>query len=211
MPKPYPFGYAFSEENYRGAVRLDWTITAELWTVDKQGNRLQEVDRQELVIGRLDARNEPRIELTPLKHRRGFYRFEMQIADQSGKVLGAYGNYFKVVRPFWRVRLGVTPRTARPGQRVWSRLENFGSESVEFGEEFGIQRLELGHWVSQPDLTSGVWLLWAGWLGPGGTGFCNSIELPKDAPAGSYRFVKHVEPGRHRKQAFLTARFTVTD
>lgn len=210
MPKPYGFGYGFSEHNYSGTVRLNWTVSAELWTVDKDGTALEEVDREELFIGHLNAAHQPRIEVTPPKGRRGFYRFDMQIADSTGSVLGSYGAYFKVVRPFWKVRLGLSRKVVRAGQRIFSRLENFGTESVAYGEQFGVQRFEGGRWVAQPELLHGVWLMWLGYLAPGGTGLCNSFRLPKDAKPGHYRITKVVEPGRDRSKAILTAAFSVT-
>lgn len=91
MPEPSSFGYGFSESNYDGAVRLDWTVTASLWTVDWKGRRLREVDRQELFIGDLDAAHQPHIEVEPPGGRRGFYRFDMRIVDRSGKTVGSFG------------------------------------------------------------------------------------------------------------------------
>ena len=38
MSKPEEFGYGFSEENYGGPVRVDWTVTAQLWSVDAEGD-----------------------------------------------------------------------------------------------------------------------------------------------------------------------------
>lgn len=211
MPGPGGFGYGFSEHNYGGTVLLNWTVTAELWTIDKQGNAYQEVDREDLLIHRLDAAHQPHIEVEPPKGRRGFYRFDVQISNQAGEVLGSYGAYFKVVRPFWKVTLGLALDTLRPGQRVFGRLENFGTERVSYGEAFRVQRLEGGRWVNQPELTPDHWLAWLGGLPPGGTGLCNSFVLPTDASSGRYRVQKSVGPGRGaKKRAVLAAPFTVT-
>lgn len=209
MPEPHGFGYGFSEHNYGGAVRLDWDVTAALWTIDKHGTPFQEVDHEELFIGRLNAVNQPHIEVEPLAARRGFYRLDMKISNQAGEVLGSYSTYFKVVRPFWKVKLGLARNVVQPGQRIFSRLENYGTETVQYGEAFGIQRLEGGEWVGQPDLVRGLWLRWLGILGPGHTGLCNSVTLPEDTEPGQYRVVKSVEPGPRRKRNFLTAPFTV--
>jgi len=211
MPIPHGFGYGFSEHNYSGTVKLDWTVTAELWTIDKNGTPFEEVDHEELFIGRLDAAHQPHIEVEPSKGRRGFYRFKMKISERAGNELGSYGAYFKVVRPFWKVRLGLARAVVRPGQRVYSRLENFGTETVGYGESFTVQRREGGRWVGQPDLTPDLWLLWLGFLPPGGTGLCNSVTLPDDTSPGRYRFVKQVQPGpgHRRKGVTLTAPFTV--
>lgn len=209
MPGPQGFGYGFSEHNYRGTVRLDWDVTAALWTIDTLGTPLREVDHEELFIGRLNAVHEPHIEVEPPAGRRGFYRLDMKISNQAGEVLGSYSAYFKVVRPFWQVKLGLARDVVQPGQRIFSRLENYGTKTVAYGEDFGIQRLEGWEWVSQPDLVGDYWLLWLGILSPGRTGLCNSVTLPDDTKPGRYRVVKSVEPGPRRKSVFLTSPFTV--
>lgn len=209
MPEPHDFGYGFSEHNYGGTVRLDWDVTAALWTIDKRGTPFQEVDHEELFIGRLNAVHQPHIEVEPPAGRRGYYRLDMKISNQAGQVLGSYGAYFKVVRPFWKVKLGLARDLVQPGQRIFSRLENYGTETVRYGEAFGIQRLEGGEWVGQPELVGDLWLLWLGILSPGRTGLCNAVTLPDDTEPGSYRVVKSVEPGPRRKRVFLTAPFRV--
>lgn len=212
MAEPGPFGYGFSEHSYSGSgVLLDWTVTAQLWAVDRHGAALREVDREELFIGRLSAAHQPHIEVDPLEKRRGFYRFDMQIARKGGEVIGAYSAYFKVVRPSWSPRLRLSRDSVRAGQRLQIRVENYGSEMVTYGESFGVQRLEAGRWVPAPDLTPDGWLMWLGFLGPGGTGRCSSLSLPADTPAGSYRIVKEVGTARWpmEKKARLAAPFRV--
>ena len=212
MSSPGGFGYGFSEHNYGGTVLLDWTVTAELWAVDRQGNARKEMDSEELFIHRLDAANQPHIEVEPPEGRRGFYRFDMQISNQAGKTLGSYSAYFKVVRPYLKVDLGLARDTVHPGDRVFSRLENYGSESVTYGESFWVQRLESGRWVNQPELTPHFWFAWLGFLPPGGTGLCNSFVLPTNAAPGRYRVVKSIgmERGGRRKGKVLRAPFTVS-
>lgn len=214
MPEPQPFGYGFSEHNYGGdGVRLDWTITAQLWTVDKRGTPFREIDHEELFIGHLSALRQPHIDVDPPKGRRGFYRFSMQIADRSGKVIGAYGAYFRVVRPSWRPKLRLTREVLRPGERLLIRIENYGSKSVSYAEPFGVQRFENGGWVPVPDLLRARWRMWLGLLGAGGTGKCNVLSLPPDMPFGSYRIVKRVgtELGPRGRQVQLTAPFVVAE
>lgn len=209
MPKRTGFGYRFTEHNYSGTVRLDWTVTAELWTIDKHGTAFQKVDSQELFIGRLDAAHQPAIEVKPPAGRRGFYRFDMQIESATGKTIASYGAYFKRVRPYWNVKLGLARDRIRPGQRVFSRLENFGTDTASYGESFSIERFKNGSWVRQPGLTPGAWFSWGGILGPGRTGLCNSVRLPANTPAGRYRVVKVAGGNLRGRGARLTAAFTV--
>lgn len=212
MPQPVSFGYGFSEDNYGGTLRLNWTVTAQLWAVDKNGTTFQEVDSGELKIGRLSALHQPNIYLDPPKDRRGFYRFDLQITDEAGKELGSYDVYFKVVRPFWKPKLGLDRKWVHPGGTVLSRVENFGSEIVQFGEDFRVQRFLQGRWLEQPDLLPSGWFLWLGALGAGGSGPCSSLSLPVDTPPGHYRVVKEVGPPpwpRGTKSFLLRTQFRV--
>lgn len=212
-PEPVPFGYGFSEDNYRGVVPLNWTVTSQLWTTDRHGTPIREVDSQELFIGDLSASRQPHIEVNPLDGRRGFYRFDMQIVDKSGGAIGSYGAYFKVVRPAWRPKLGLSRDALRPGQRLLIRVENYGSEIVTYGESFRVQRFEDGAWVPAADLSRNLWLSWLGGLIPGGTGQCNSLSLPSDTPPGRYRIVKQVGTIRwpRGRRSQLTAQFEVVE
>lgn len=205
------FGLGFSEENYEGTVRLDWTVTAQMWTVDRRGTPLREVDSSSLSIGRLDALNQPHLTLETLG-RRGFYRFDVQFADRDGETLGSYSTYLKVVRPYWKARLGLDRRTYRPGQLVISRPENLGTDWMSFGEDFAVQRWEAGEWIGVPGLSPEAWLLWLGYAGPGSPGRCSALSLPRDVAPGRYRIVKHVGEGldpRGSRSHWLAAPFSV--
>lgn len=165
---------------------------ARLWAIDRTGAAQREIAHHGIFIGRLEAERQPRIALGPPPGRRGFYRFDMQIMNRAGETLGDYGAYFKVVRPFWRVKLGLTRKTVRPGQRVLSRVENYGSKSLTYGEEFSVQRLEHRRWVRVPALTPNNWLLWLDFLEPGYIGRSSSVAIPRGTPPGRYRIVKSV-------------------
>jgi hypothetical protein len=185
------FGYGFSEENYSGTVRLGWTVTAQVWQLGQHGKPVREVGSESLYIGELDAADQPHIAVdTP--GRRGFYRFDLQFADKDGGQLGSYSAYFKVARPFWKARLALDRRAYRPGQLVISRPENRGTESMSYGEDFGVQRWQDGRWASAPELLPQAWFLWLGYGGPGSPGRCSAMLLPRDVAPGRYRIVKQV-------------------
>jgi len=185
------FGYGFSEENFGGTVRLDWTVTMQMWLLGRSGKPLQEVDSETLQIGELDAAEQPYISVET-RSRRGFYRADIQFADKTGARLGAYSAYVKVARPFWKARLRLDRRVYRPGQRVFSRPENLGTRTMTYGEDFTVQRRRGGRWAAAPELTPNGWLLWLGVGGPGSTGICSATQVPADEAPGRYRIVKPV-------------------
>jgi hypothetical protein len=185
------FGYGFSEENFEGTVRLEWTVTAQMWLLGRRGAPVREVDSETLYIGELDAGEQPHIYVDTLA-RRGFYRADFQFADKDGRRLGAYSAYIKVARPFWKARLKLDRRSYEPGDRVYSRAANLGTRTITYGEDFAVQRREGERWVPAPDLTPNGWLLWLGVGRPGSPGLCSSTRLPGDVAPGRYRIVKEV-------------------
>jgi hypothetical protein len=204
-------GYGFSERNFDGTVRLNWTLNAQMWALGRGGRPAREVDSESLYIDRLDAADQPHLELEPAS-KRGFYRFDIQFIDRSGAQLGAYGFYVKVVRPVWRVKLGLQRHRYRPGQLVLSRLENFGTEAMSYGEGFAVQRFDAGRWIASPELTPDGELLWLGVSPPGYVGICNAVSLPKDLEPGRYRVVKQVSRlgnSRHAHDYRVVAPFSV--
>jgi len=210
-PQRTSSGFGFSEENERGTVHLGWTVTMQMWRLGGRGVPLREVDSETLFIGELDAADQPHISVDTLGGR-GFYRADVQFTDEDGTQLGAYSSYVKVVRPFWKARLRLDRHAYRPGQKVLSRLENLGTRTMTYGEEFEVQRLADGRWVAAPDLTPNGWLLWLGVSGPGAYGLCNSVRLPQDVAPGRYRIVKPVEesvPHRRDRLRRLVAPFLV--
>jgi hypothetical protein len=211
MSKPEEFGYGFSEESRGGPLPVDWTVTAQLWSVDAKGEVIEEVGHTGIYLKKIDAEHQPHIGLKP-PDRRGFYRFDLRI-ESEGKTIGSYSSYFKLVPPSWRPRLKLDRTTAQPGQRILSRLENLGSDVITYGEEFFVQRRVEGRWSSARDLLGeGVWALWLGILDAGGYGQCNGLRLPDDTRPGQYRIVKDVSRAsddRHGKAYFLAAPFRV--
>lgn len=204
------FGYGFSEENYEGTVRLDWTVTAQLWRISRGGRPLRQIHTATLRIGRLDAAHQPRI-FTAVPGRRGFYRFDLQFSDRNGDQLGSYGSYVRVVKPFWRVRLGIERRSYRPGERVQTRVENYGTEAVAYGEDFSVQRFEAGRWRRDRALTPDGFFLWLGILRAGRPGPCIGPRIPAGTEPGRYRILKAVgHPSDFEDNPrWLTAPFTV--
>ncbi len=205
------FGYGFSEENYEGTVRLDWTVTMQMWLLGRGAKPLREVDRETLQIGELDAADQPHISVET-GSRRGFYRADIQFTDQDGKQLGAYSSYIKVMRSFWKAKLLLDRRVYRPGQGVFSRPANLGTRTMTYGEDFAVQRWEDGRWAAAPEMTPNGWLLWLGVGGPGSPGLCSTTRVPADEAPGRYRIVKPVTelvPHRRDRPRRLVAPFLV--
>jgi hypothetical protein len=210
MPKPEEFGYGFSEDDDAGPVPVDWTVTAQLWAVDGEGGTIEEVGHKGRLLKAIDAAHQPYIGLTP-PDRRGFYRFDIRFSSH-GREIGSYSSYLALVKPEWRARLKLNRTISHPGERILSRVESLGSETVGYGEPFRVQREEKGSWVPTRGLVKGGWFEWAGFLEPGGIGQCNALDLPADIAPGRYRIVKDVNRPRGLRTTMpvtLTAPFRV--
>lgn len=213
IPVGQSFGYELGSRNYFGRTPLKWTLRARMFAVSRSGQTGPEVDFEELYINMIRSRDEHKLYLDPLR-RPGFYRYDFEIVDADGHVLSIYSNYLKVfTKLFWKPRLGLSRDTVQPGQRVLSRVENFGTEYVSYGEAFGVQRLEGGKWIAVPEVRPRGWLLWLGMAGPGGAGRCSALYLPDDVLPGHYRIVKEVgKAGWPRGKSYWLARsFQVVD
>ncbi|HEU5143146.1 MAG TPA: immunoglobulin-like domain-containing protein [Solirubrobacterales bacterium] len=211
LPVGQSFGYGLWSENYYGRTPLKWTLRARMFAVSSAGETGREVDRSQLKVKTISSRDEIELYLDPLR-RPGFYRYDFEILDEDGKQLANYGEHLKVfARRYWKPRLTLNGSEFRPGQRVLSRVENHGTEQVNYGEEFGVQRLEGGSWVAVPGMTQRVWALWLGLAGPGVSGRCSSLHLPDDVAPGDYRIVKRVGKASwpRGRSYWLAARFAV--
>jgi hypothetical protein len=204
------FGYRFFDETYgrrEKAVRLDWSVGTSLSRIDHRGRVLRRVGSEEQILGVVREIGELSFWLdTP--GRPGLYRYDIEFRDQgSGEVLGSYSEYLRVVKPTYRAGIAVNQRHARPGQRVFARIENRGTSWIEFGLPYEVQRFEDGRWVEQ-DLGVDGWLLPLLVMPGGQTGWCMPYRVPAEAAPGWYRFVKGIGFGGRRGKV-ATAAFRV--
>ncbi|HEX5761810.1 MAG TPA: hypothetical protein VFY04_01675 [Solirubrobacterales bacterium] len=212
LPIGESFGYELWSENYVGRTPLHWTLTAQMFAVSRSGTTGQEVDREEIEVPTISSGDQIALYLDPARQP-GFYRYDLSISNEEGKVLGRYSEYLKVfAKEFWKVRLGLSRRRVRPGQRILSRVENLGTVPVRYGEDFSVQRFDGSDWIGVPEATPGLVASWLGNVAAGGTGRCSALSLPRDFPLGRYRIVKRVNPGSRfpgRRLYHLAAPFKV--
>lgn len=208
-PEPLPIGFGLSTRNPHASISLGWSVTAQLWRISREGRPLHQVASTALEIDQLDGADRPYVTID-LPGRPGFYRYDIQFAGRAGQQLGAYGSYLRVVRPFWQVRLGLDSRTYRPGERVRMRVENYGSRTVTFGEDFRVERRVDGRWGRDRELTPDGFFLGLRVLHPGEPTWCEVLYLPRSVESGYYRIVKTVGLGSAmHPERRLTAPFAV--
>lgn len=204
-------GFRLHSENYVGRTPLKWILRNRIRSVSESGEAGPVVARGRKRVRIINAATEVKLYLDP-PQTPGFLLYEIEILKFDGARLATYSSYLRVERSFWDARLGLSRYRARPGQRVLSRVENFGTEWIFYGEAFVVQRLEGEAWVDVPSATPDGSLLWLGMAGPGSPGRCSAAYLPRGLPPGQYRIVKEVEqPLRSEEDRVheLTAPFEV--
>lgn len=212
LPIGASFGMDLHSENYSGRTPLGWTLRGWMYVVGRDGETGREVDSAEVVVPTISAGDNFDLSLEPLR-RPGLYRYDLEIVDGDGTVLGDYSAHLKVFeRTFWKARLGIDRDRAGSGARVVTRVENLGTETILFGSPFSVQRLEAGDWAGVPEATPEAWTLELRVAGPGAAAACQQVPLPRDLAPGRYRIVKEVGPNpwpRGKRSYFLTAPFKV--
>jgi hypothetical protein len=192
LPVGSSYGFEFWSQNYTGRTPLRWTFHARIHAVSDDGEPVRLVDRERRRVRSIRAADEVKLLLGPLK-RAGFYRYEFEILDEDKKVLGSYSEHIKIFqREFWKPRLGLDRQIYRPGQRVLSRPENLGTETILFGAAYRVQQFKRGNWQASPRDPIVGFQAWLGFVGPGRAGRCSAFNIPRDFPPGRYRIVKEV-------------------
>jgi hypothetical protein len=198
----------------RPAVRLNWLVTAKLAGVDRRGQILSVVDGKQKAIRRpaSDSSNDFSFEV-PGKP--ALYKTTLTIRKLSGELLGRYGQYARVLEPKSETRLHLSATSVHPGEALYARVENLGTELVSYGVPYAIDAFDGATWAPAPQSPKGPWILPLLHSAPGYSENCSRFLIPTDMAPGLYRFVKDVtessakditERGRPR---VLTAEFEV--
>jgi hypothetical protein len=193
LPPGEGVGFWLHSQNYGGQTPLHWVLRNRIRLVGEFGQAGQVVARSRTRVRLINAAREVKLFLRPPLPP-AFYLYEIEIVDFDGEELAHYSRYVRVERKFWDARLGLNRQVFQPGQQVLSRVENFGTESILYGEDFRIQAYREGKWTRVRASSRDGWLLWLGSAGPGWAGRCSALRLPRDFPPGQYRIVKEVEP-----------------
>jgi len=203
-------GYAIRVRRSREAL-LDWDLTATLTRIDPQGNTHGKARRSHAHLGSLAGKRRIGFRISPAP---ALYKIELAVNNASGKTLGEYGEYLRVVKPALDVRISLNATSLRSGETVAAQVENHGTGIVILSPRYSIEVHDGSAWALAPisPLTPDplVGLLAA----PGGAVTCWSFTIPTAAPPGRYRLAGAVEhswdwPGSHPTSIDLAAEFSI--
>jgi hypothetical protein len=208
-----PFGFRFGKSSAANPRFGHWTVTGTLWELDARGGSAREVGHTGMVVTPTNLQNQPLVALTPPR-RHGFYRFDLRIIAHD-KTIGSYSTYMKHVAPSSRARLRLDQQIVQPGEGIRWRIENLGTEQIDYGEEFDVQRKQERKWTHVKGFGEGLWGLVTLILEPGVAGECEGQHLPSTLAPGRYRIVQEAElfhwPRNKPTDVTLTAPFTVVE
>jgi hypothetical protein len=187
-------------------VSLNWRVTSRLVRIGAGGTGV--ISEAFMNIGSLQAKRAIRIP-GGMVTKPGIVRQDLEFESSTGQRLGAYAEYFRVVKPIHGVRMGLLPKTARrPGTTVLSRVENIGPVPVGYGRT-RLERLTKRGWQALPGDGVGFSSRLAAL--PGTAGRCQRTRIPVSAPEGRYRLSQIVVRirGSSAKRQTIKAPFAV--
>jgi len=188
-----------------------WNVTTTLSAVDWRGRTTGIVGRVQRRVGTISRKHNVEIHFD-VGGRSAAYRLTFVFRSESGRKLGGYGFYSRVVRPTKHARLTLDSDSYGPEATVFGRIDNFGTVSAFYGAEYVIERLEGSSWVRAPE-SPRYFILPLYWSGPGSSGPCLGFGV-RPTMSGRYRMSKQIEygnwpPPRNRRPVTLTAEFDV--
>jgi hypothetical protein len=204
-------GFSLRLRNYNHPAHPRWELSATFSRVDWRGRTRDVIDRTTIPVSEVSRDSEPGAEFD-LADRPAAYRLTIVARTPSGRRLGRYGAYFRVVPETRHARLGLNATTYRPEQTVFARVENRGTAIATYGVPYSIERFDGSAWATAPESPKGPWILPLLLSPPGGTGRCDSFWIPPTMPPGEYRVVKRVNfgwPERNQPDTTLTAGFQI--
>lgn len=201
------FGYRFAAKNEgRRVLHLNWDVEAVLWRLDGDGRQRARVvaDSRRL----RDVRELDPLEFVFPARTVGLYRLDLRFRKPSGRWLGAYREYFRVVGRSVAISLVSARPRVQPGELAYVQARNAGTAGVVVPQRIPVQRWTGETWET---LSAGASITdrtgW--WLGIGEAAPCSSFPIPTDASPGHYRFATTARVRGARERRVLTADFEV--
>jgi hypothetical protein len=205
------YGYEFFGKNnpYR-VLDLGWRFKATAYAVDRDGRVRGKLGTRGWRVTKVQELSELKVGFPA--RRPGFVRVDVRISTLSGRTLGAYRDYFRVLKPTDDVRLAVDDPSVHPGERVVGLVENRGAGDVSVATStFEVEHFSAGVWTALPQPVTPQSIKDFGWwLSSGENGRCYGYTVPTDAPPGRYRFTTSVSLKHLNREEPLSGYFEVT-
>lgn len=195
-----PVGFRLSSTALQHRYRLSWTVTLRSARLNSRGSQREAlaVRRFKLSAPRAFA-SEP-LDIAALASTvPAYYRADLLITrNRDGAVLARYGEYFRVVVPSVKARLGLSASVFHPGDTLAMRFENIGTAGLSYGPGVTLEhRGNSGIWIRVPRNPRYGWGPVGHGIPGGASGFCERLTLPSEFDSGVFA-VSTLEPGVYR-------------
>jgi hypothetical protein len=204
------YGYTFAGKNepYR-MLDLGWHLKATAWAVDRNGRARRELGTRGWQVTKIKELSKLQVAFPAT--RPGFVRVDVRISTLSGRTLGAYRDYFRILKPSNDVRLAVEDASVHPGERAVGLVENRGAGNLSSVSAFlEVKHFTGGAWMTVPQPASPQSILPYGFfLAPGENARCYGFDVPADAEPGRYRFSASAFVGNLKRKVTVTGTFVV--
>lgn len=188
-------GFKLSNSLLGPVQQLDWIVESQLVKTDDRGEDIRRLGSERRILGTLKKGAVINL-LHPVSATPGYYRVDIRFVQKmTGRVLGQYGSYTRVMKPRVDLRVRIDTPSILPGEIARATLLNLGTvplvtPSYDFG--FSVQMLTGEKWSLVADnpqrripKRGGPWTLPAGMENRG----CLRYLVPSDQAPGLFRFV----------------------
>lgn len=198
-----------SDEAIQQLRHLDWTVETKLAKVNARGKVVANLGAKRRRVGSIQG---SRIDefLHRVSGRPAFYRVDISFYRiGTGRLLGAYSSYARVVRPKVDIRIVAETPTVLPGGLATANLVNLGTgaiQSAAYDYGFSLEAFTGERWIPVPEnpqrgrVPKRMQILPAGAENRG----CLRYLVPINQAPGLFRFVAHGTSGE-----LLAAEFEV--
>jgi hypothetical protein len=205
-------GYTLSLRPSAPVAHLDWAVTTTLSSVDRRGRFAERVKRVRRQVAKVSRTQDAGVKFR-VEGAAAYYRVVSVFRDDSGRRLGRYGFYFRVLPSSKGAELVLDGSSYRAGDTVHGRVDNFGAEPVLYGTPYAIERPDGNAWVLASESPDGLWAMPLFNTQPGMAGrICSNFLIPPEMKPGRYRMAKGaslLSARRPADQFFLYAEFSV--
>jgi hypothetical protein len=202
-------GFAFSDQASHRPRRLPWIVEAELARVDKKGKATALIAKKTEYIG-TEKLDDLRGQRFLVSGHPAFYKVSLVIRKRDGTKLARYGEYYRVVAPVLAVREAVIPTEVVPGETVYFRVENLGTEGVFVDGSALIEQLVEGRWTEVSSvIAEGLHAGIKSRLSGGEIAPCFRYSVPPDQQPGEFRLRALVTPLSTRRERGVAAEYQV--
>jgi hypothetical protein len=184
-------GYQLFLEGQAPALHPNWVVTTTLARLSWKGRVVKVIKQMRRRVKTLRAGRGAGVGFE-LKGVTAPYRVTTVFRSKSGKKLGSYGFYFRLVPPIGSVGLRLNAPSVKAGGTIFGRVENFGTLWASYGAQYVIEQLEGGVWKKAPESPEAFTLpIFSAEPGKSGIG-CSAFKTRWWMPTGRYRMTKEV-------------------